>query len=447
MIVRSLRWRLLLGAAVAIFLALLLAWGLMLLLFDRHLERRLAAELEQDAIRIVAGIAVAPDGRLSVNQPPTDARFQTPVSGLYWQASARRNQVRSPSLWDQALAPPPIHSSRDWHVRIGPGPYEPRLIYLERTVIPDRAAGPVLVQVAQDATALATARAEFGRELAMFLAALWLVLSAAAWLQVHLGLRPLGRIREQLGRLQENPSERLIAETVSEVRPLTDAINSLADAREEDLRRARRRAADLAHGLKTPLAAAAAQLRRADGEAASGIEKALDAMKAVVDGELARSRIAAVRHDPSARAEVRAVVEQLVSVLERTEAGERLVLDVDIADELRAPLATEDLTELLGSVADNAVRYAARQVRFVGVEEDEVAVVAVEDDGPGIAPELVADALARGKRLDERGGQGLGLAIAQEIAEATGGTLSLSRASLGGLRVELRWPAARAPAP
>src|SRR3546814_5704623 len=45
------------------------------------------------------------------------------------------------------------------------------------------------------------------------------------------------------------------------VQPLIDAINALADVREADLDRARRRAADLAHGLKTPLAALAAQSR------------------------------------------------------------------------------------------------------------------------------------------------------------------------------------------
>lgn len=439
MIPPSLRWRLLLGAAVAIFLALLLAWALMMLLFDRHLERRLAAELEQDAIRVVAGITIAPDGSLTIGRPPTDARFQTPASGLYWQASYRGTQVRSPSLWDQALPDAPAPATQ-WTTRLGPGPFEPRLIYLERSVVPNRAGGPVLVQVAQDAAALDVAGAEFGRELGLFLGLLWLVLSAAAWLQVHLGLRPLGRIRTQLAHLQESPSARLADETVSEVRPLADAINRLADAREEDLARARRRATDLAHGLKTPLAAIGAQLRREGSGSTQGIEQALDAMKAVVEGELARSRIATLRRDPSASTAPRVVIERLVAVLERTEAGERLVLDVAIPDDVRVPLAPEDLTELIGAIADNAVRYAQRQIRFEGGTDADGTYIAVEDDGPGINPELIAQAMTRGLRLDERGGHGLGLSIAQEIVDATGGAMTLSRATLGGLCVDLRWP-------
>ena len=444
MIVRSLRWRLLLAGGIAIFLALVVAWALMMLLFQRHLERRLAAELEQDAVRIVAGIAAGPGPRLVIEEPPADARFQTPISGLYWQASYRGQVVRSPSLWDQALPASPSARGDGWATRVGAGPFHDRLVYLERTVIPHRGGAPVLVQVAENAAVLDAAGAEFGRELGLFLAGLWLFLAAAAWLQVHLGLRPLRRIRARLAALEGSPSARLPVDGASEVRPLLAAINRLAEAREQDLGRARRRATDLAHGLKTPLAAAAAQLRRA-GEGAdhvAGIEKALTAMKHVVDAELARSRIVAAGHVPGARADCQKVVERLVAVLERTDAGEKLVLDVRVPPGLTAPVADEDLMEMLGGIADNAVRHARRQVVFDGREQDGAVLLSVEDDGPGIEEARIATALTRGLRLDETGGHGLGLAIARELVEATGGTISLSRASLGGLRAELGWPSA-----
>lgn len=444
MIVRSLRWRLLLAGGIAIFLALLVAWALMMLLFERHLERRLATELEQDAIRVVAGLSITPDGGFDVREPPADARFRTPISGLYWQASYRGRTVRSPSLWDQALPASPSARGDAWRTRVGPGPFHNRLVYLERTVRPDRDGPLVLVQVAEDAAVLDAAGAEFGRELALFLALLWLFLAAAAWLQVHLGLRPLRQIRTQLAGLEESPSARLPLDGASEVRPLVGAINRLADAREQDLERARRRATDLAHGLKTPLAAAAAQLRRAENSAGhvAGVEKALAAMKTVVDAELARSRIAAAGHVPGASAACQEIVERLVAVLERTDAGEMLVLDVHVPPDLHAPLAGEDLTEILGGIAENAVRYARRQVVFDGWQEDGAVELSIEDDGPGIDDAQIARALIRGLRLDETGGDGLGLAIARELVEATGGSLSLSRGSLGGLRAGLRWPAA-----
>jgi len=137
------------------------------------------------------------------------------------------------------------------------------VLLLERTVRPDRKGAPVLVQLAQDLASIRQSRQEFGRELALFLLLLWAVLLAAAWAQVQLGLRPLARVREELANLRQNPEQRLRAQHPSEIEPLTTAINALADAREKDLAAARRRAADLAHGLKTPLAALSAQSRRA----------------------------------------------------------------------------------------------------------------------------------------------------------------------------------------
>ena len=64
-------------------------------------------------------------------------------------------------------------------------------------------------------------------------------------------------------------------------------------------------------------------------------------------------------------------------------------------------------------------------------------LLSVEDDGPGIKAGEAAQALRRGTRLDETGGgHGLGLAIARELAEATGGQITLGTSRLGGLRVE-----------
>jgi signal transduction histidine kinase len=60
----------------------------------------------------------------------------------------------------------------------------------------------------------------------------------------------------------------------------------------------------------------------------------------------------------------------------------------------------------------------------------------IEDDGPGIAPDLRPAALARGGRLDERGDRtGLGLAIVQDVLDAYGWTLHLDASELGGLKV------------
>jgi signal transduction histidine kinase len=105
------------------------------------------------------------------------------------------------------------------------------------------------------------------------------------------------------------------------------------------------------------------------------------------------------------------------------------------------------LTEMLGNLTENAMKWARDRVRLAGRQEEASGAVllSVEDDGPGIPEVEAATALSRGGRLDAtKPGAGLGLAIVGDIAEAYGGSLDLGRsAELGGLRAEIRLPVRR----
>lgn len=444
MIARSLRWRLLLGATAAILAALIVAWLFMTLLFERHLERRLQAEMTRDALALVADLSLAADGKPALESEPRDPRLRKPAGGYYWQISAQAGVLRSRSLWDAALPVPTDAPVNDWRLRRAAGPFGQTVSVLERSLRPAADKPAVVMQLAQDTRPLASARAEFGRELAIFLAVLWLVLSAAAWLQVILGLRPLRKVHAELAVLRDSASARLPDSHVREVQPLTDAINSLADARERDLELARRRAADLAHGLKTPLAAMAAQSRRAREAgaeaAAEGMDRAIAAIGTTIDAELARARIAAAGHAPGAFTNIRPAVERLATVLEHTEKGGQIAFALDIPASLQLAIRPEDFSEILGAVLENGVKYARRQVRVTGSAGPEWTRLTVEDDGPGIAHGRFDDALMRGGRLDESGnGYGFGLSIARELVQAMEGTMELGESSLGGLKVSFFW--------
>lgn len=437
--------RLMLAAMAAIMGALLIAWMVMVMLFDRHIERRVQEEMRTMAVPLLADLGIDDTGMPSVENPPFDPRFELPGSGMYWQVSAGTQKLRSRSLWDESLTTIGSVQAPGWVDGRVDGPFGQRVLQSERWVSLDDASPAILVQLAQSEKRLLAARHQFAREMALFLCLLWLVLVMAAWLQVHFGLKPLSTVRDELSRLQQSPAARISNRHPIEISSLIRAINELAEMRERDLVRARRRAADLAHSLKTPLSAFRSVSRDVRDAGALSQADALDelilATSSAVDAELTSIRIGSIhRSGTSSECAPLDIAERVVSVVSRSLAGSEVVFDVDIDDTQRLPVANEDLLEILGALIENAARYAQRRVRISMHSSRESEILAVEDDGKGL--DMTSEqALARGVRLDESGSshQGLGLSIVRDLVEATGGEISLNHASLGGLRVTMVW--------
>ncbi len=105
-----------------------------------------------------------------------------------------------------------------------------------------------------------------------------------------------------------------------------------------------------------------------------------------------------------------------------------------------APPALVD--RLCGALLDNACRYAgdSGSVRVLSSAKGHLASLAFEDSGPGIPVEqrpFLFDRFHRG--TDGGEGAGLGLAIADAVVRATGGTWRVADAPAGGARVEVLW--------
>lgn len=443
---RSFHARLIVGAALAILLALAVAGSGLVWLFQRHIEHREALSMEAKAKELLPGLRIDAQGKPVADTKPSDGRFWRPAGSLYWQASTPAGSIYSRSLWDQTLGSPGQFTGETWTLRRADGPFGHRLVIISRLIRPDTTRRPIVVQFATDDDALVQSLQEFRLETTLALCLLWIVLVLAATLQVRLGLRPFRRVSAEVDLLRRNPAERLSSDHPREIAPLVEAINALADARATDLERARRRAADLAHSLKTPLAALAAQSRRARAEGATESADALDrtiaVAQAALESELARARSAIARENQAPKqADVAKSVEGVVSVVERTDVGSRLVFDVDVEERLRAPLGPSDLAEILGALVENAARFAKRRIAVRAYYQAPSVAIRISDDGPGMATGRVSEALARGGRLDETGaGHGFGLSIVVDLVNATGGTLTFGEAGLGGLLVALDWP-------
>ncbi|MEQ1503667.1 MAG: hybrid sensor histidine kinase/response regulator [Myxococcota bacterium] len=136
---------------------------------------------------------------------------------------------------------------------------------------------------------------------------------------------------------------------------------------------------------------------------------------------------------------VRAVVDEL-----RPLADERgVALADDVPPELAVRVDADRVVQALGNLVSNAVKFAERAITLSARRIDGEVEIVVDDDGPGIPPELVAELFDRFVRTEgPRGGAGLGLWIARGIAQAHHGTIRAENRPEGGARFVLALPVA-----
>lgn len=264
---------------------------------------------------------------------------------------------------------------------------------------------------------------------------------------VKQGLASFDQLRGRLLGVREGKDHRLEGEYPTEVQPLVSDLNALLSDREQRIAKAHRKAGDLAHGLKTPLTLLNQQAERAmasgHAELATAIQQQVERMRRQIDYHLAHARASASGGNPSARCHVLTSADGLARTMMAIHAEKNVSIDVHVSNEHFVRTQREDLEEMLGNLVDNACKWAKSRVEIRSEASDSTTVITVDDDGPGLAPELREAVLQRGVRADEAApGSGLGLAIVADLVELYGGSVALGSSRLGGLRATLTLPAA-----
>jgi len=311
---------------------------------------------------------------------------------------------------------------------------------------------PVIVEVAETLDA----RQRTTRRLLIGLALLEATLIGVAALLlppvVRWGLRPVRRVRDEMDhRAATDLSPLPLTSVPAELRELVRAFNAMLARLDAGIRGMRRFTADASHQMRTPLSilrAHVAVLRQADpgsAEAASSIEDIDQASNRLSHLlvqliALARADSAAPRRLALAPVDLNAVAEAVASehALDAVRAG----IDLHFERSAVSAMARSDAalaTELVSNLVDNAIRYNRPGGTVSVLVDREHMTIAVEDDGPGIAPrdrERVFMRFTRLKRDARTEGSGLGLPIARSLAEAIGAQLILDTPRSGkGLRV------------
>lgn len=113
------------------------------------------------------------------------------------------------------------------------------------------------------------------------------------------------------------------------------------------------------------------------------------------------------------------------------------------APDLRLHADPDRLVQVMTNLVENAVRHGLGEVRvLLSAYDDDAVLLAVEDDGDGIAPDLRRRVFTKHWRHGDRAGTGLGMFIAHGIVRAHGGDMEVTDAASGGARIEVLWPRA-----
>ncbi len=394
-------------------------------------EQNLISRLKHDQEELLAAISWQPPALPKLNPARIQGIYQRPFSGHYYQINIANRSMRSRSLWDEQL---PEQSSAV--VRDAPGPSGQRLLVLsQRFTLHDQT---VEIRIAEDISHIESTTALFQRHLLFFAAAAMLALLLMQGWIVRYGLKPLQRIRRQLGQLERGEIDQVTTPAPDEIKPLVEEINHLVQLINRRLVRSRHALGNLAHAIKTPLAVMGQIIQRqADSPDTTELKQQLHHIEHRIDRELARARTAG-RSPGGNWAAPHRDLNDLGRMLRRIFPATHIALN--IPENLSIAADREDMLEIFGNLLENACKWADSEVSCsIAEDHDNGLVIQVEDDGPGIASGEYQKLLMRGALADEsRSGHGLGLAIVCEIITAYEGKIELGRSpKLCGLLVKI----------
>lgn len=261
-------------------------------------------------------------------------------------------------------------------------------------------------------------------------------------------MKPLRKIETEIGEIEGGERTSLSDRFPTELIGVARNLNLLIDSERARSDRYRYTLDNLAHSLKTPLAAMRALLSsEKPDEFGTRFDQQIDRMDEIVRYQLRKPAAPVAEKLVLKSVHVEKEVTRLIDGLRKVYHDKNPVFEVNVQPDMQFRGDTGDFLELAGNLLDNACKWCDKNVRISIVPSASGRVIAsgmvltVSDDGPGI-PQDAADALLqRGMRLDESTpGHGIGLAVVKDIAASYGGQLSIKQSKIGGAEITVSIP-------
>ncbi len=402
------------GMGVLVFLVVLVA--------DRATDREIQTVLSARIAAVLATTSYSGDTLHVANE--NDALYDT----LTWVFDAHGHVVDGPTI------PPRLRAAVEQRVRsssTGVSEEEQWRLAAAPLVFGGRTAGHTVVAV--DTKPYFSA---LGKTVAASVVLGVAVIAGTcllAWLIVGRALAPVAAMTRTAAAWSESRLDRRfdLGPARDEITGLGAVLDSLLERVGVAIRAEQRLTAELAHELRTPLTVIRGEAQL--GRSTPGIrvrerERFGRIEAAAVDMATAMTTLLDVARGATGANASSEIAPALAAVVGRhPDPGADVTIDVQPPD-LVVPIPGELVERIVAPLVDNALRHAAAAVRLSARSEDGLAVLRVENDGPGVAVEEGVDLFLPGMRGPDSPGAGLGLALARRLARSVGGDVVLERA-------------------
>jgi two-component system, OmpR family, sensor histidine kinase PhoQ len=416
--------------------------------YNRSLDQRLHEQLKVQVYSLMGLADELEPGQLWLPEALPDERFNQLNSGLYALVTNNLGQPiwRSQSSIDLQLptALPNVHGEILMEDIRPPGKFffdtvifdEQQIETAQVTVIWESSENTEHVyafMIAQDLTPYLLEKQTFKNRLLFWLGGLAVLLILILFIALVVVMRPLKLLAFEITNIERGKTHQLSEGYPDELRAVATNLNRLIVHEQAQRKRYRNTLQDLAHSLKTPLSIlsgiASSRIEQTDQQ---DIIKQIERMNKLVVYQLQRA--ASVGASPvGLHVPVKPLVSELIAALAKVYHDKAITFDNQVAENAIFKGDANDLMEMLGNIADNACKYGQGVVHIeTKAQSDEQLAIIISDNGDGIPDDKIDYLKQRGQRLDEQfdetiEGQGIGLAIIDELCDAYDGHLSFER--------------------
>lgn len=404
--------------------------------------------LDGQLMALLAAVEPNLDGELEMPLDLPEIRFSNLDSGLFGELLDNSDTAvwrsRSSLGLDIPYGDPPSLGTHGFsRVTMQDGTPLMSLSLAVEWELPNGELRPYTFNVAESLDSFNAQLARFRRQLFGWFAAVALIMLFSISLAMRSALKPLRKIEEEISDIEAGRRQALSEGYPTELMGVARNMNVLVGSERARSDRYRHTLDNLAHSLKTPLAAIRSVLSEQRSSALTErIEIQIERMNDIVRYQLRKPASYASKTLGLAPVMVEEDLNRLVEGLTKVYKDKSPQIRLDVTNGIRFHGDSGDFLELAGNLLDNACKWCKSKVSLTihpleGFAADSGAMrMTVSDDGPGIPVEVAEQLLTRGMRLDESApGHGIGLAVVKDLAASYGGAVSIDASEWGGAKI------------